>query len=342
MSKKAETRDQNIIVVDGLRIPTEVKELPIDEVKYWRENPRVDSIIKQRFPDGSATEDDIEQALWGLESVKELFQDIKQNGGLIDEILVKGEFVLEGNSRLCAYRHLFKKATTDDERMQWLGIRARIIPESTSSEAIFSILGTWHIKGKAEWKTFEKAAYIARIHREYGKTTKEISMMLKRSEVEVKNMIETYDLMQRKGISESQDQKKFSAVYEIIKNREMRKIREKEPGIFDSCINAVRDGRFERAEKVRDLPKIIKDKKARKAFFDEHENVDTAAEIAKARHPEHADSFYRVIRRASSVLEECSAKRIEEIRLDGSRAYELKRLQKAIAKVLKLIGASSD
>jgi hypothetical protein len=342
MSKKNENKDQNIIIVNGSRIATEIRELPIDELKYWRENPRVDSVIKQRFPDGSATEDDIEQALWELDSVKELFQDIKKNGGLIDEILVKGVFVLEGNSRLCAYKHLFKKATTDDERLQWFGIRARIIPESTSSEAIFSILGTWHIKGKAEWKTFEKASYIARIHREYGKTTKEISVLLKRSEVEVKNMIETYDLMQRKGISETQEQKKFSAVYEIVKNREMKRIREKEPDVFDSCISAVREGRFERAEQVRDLPKIIKDKKARKAFFDEHEDVDAAAEIAKARHPEHADSFYRAIRRASSVLEGCSAKRIEEVRQDGSRAYELKRLQKALAKVLKLVGASSD
>ena len=341
MPRKGEERDQNVIVVDGSRISTEVKEMDIHDLRYWRENPRVDSIIKQRFP-GGATDDQIEQALWELESVKELFQDIKKNGGLIDEILVKGDLVLEGNSRLCAYRHLYEKATTDDERMQWMGIRARMIPDSTSSEAIFSILGTWHIKGKAEWKTFEKAAYISRIHRDYGKTTKEIAALLKRSEVEVKNMIETYDRMQKHGITETQDQRKFSAVYEVVKNREMKKLHEDKPALYDACIDAIRDGRFNRAEDVRDLPRIVKDKKACRALLDERLPINEAADIAKARHPEHADTFFRTIKKATAVLEDCSAKRIQEIKDEGSKAYELKRLYRALSKLLKLAGIKPD
>lgn len=342
MPRKQETKDQNVIVVDGTRIPTEFKEIDISELRYWRENPRVDSMLKQSFPDGNATEDDIEKALWELESVKELYTDIKKNEGLKDEILVKDNLVLEGNSRLCAYRQLYKKATNDDERIRWLGIRARVIPDDTSSEAIFSILGTWHIKGKAQWRTYEKSAYITRIHRQYGKTTKELAEMLKIPESEVRNMIDSYDLMQKHGITETQEQKKFSAVYEITKNREMRKLRDTKPAQFDSCIAAIKDGRFERAEDVRQLPKIVKDKKASKAFFEDKETIRDAAEIAKSRHPEHADSFYRVVKRATAVLDGCTAKRLQEIKDDGNKAYELKKLYRALAKLLKLAGIKPD
>jgi len=98
----------NIMIVGGNKIATEIKELDILKLRYWRENPRVDSIIKEKFPSGNVTEANIEQELWALDSVKELYQDIKQNKGLIDEILVKNDSVLEGNSRLCAYRFLYK------------------------------------------------------------------------------------------------------------------------------------------------------------------------------------------------------------------------------------------
>jgi len=166
--------------------------------------------------------------------------------------------------------------------------------------------------------------------------------MLKISESEVRNVIDSYDLMQKHGITETQEQKKFSAVYEITKNREMKKLRVDEPGLFDNCIEAVKEGRFSRAEDVRDLPKIMNDKKARKAFVEERLPIDEAAEIAKARHPEHADSFYRIVKRATTAIEDCDAKRIQQIKGDGNRAYELKRLSRALSRLLKQIGMTVE
>jgi len=332
------TKDDNIIVVSGEKIITEIKELDIFALKYWRENPRVDSIIKQRFPLGNVTEDNIEQELWALDSVKELYQDIKQNKGLIDEIFVKGNLVLEGNSRLCVYRILYKKVAIDDEKAKWAKIRARIIPDDTSNEAIFTILGTWHIKGKAEWRTFEKAAYIYRMYKDYGKDIKQISIMVKHPEGEVRNMIETYKTMQEKGITETKEQKKFSAIFEIIKNKEMKKVRENAPDLFEKCIDAVKNDKFERAEQVRHLLKIIKDKKANKSFFDEGESFQYALDIAKSRHPEHEDTFYNQIKKVTEILQSCPVKRIEEIKTDGNKKYILKNLYKVVKNFCKKVG----
>ena len=333
MAKKS-----NIIVVGGNKIKTEMKELDIFEIKYWRENPRVDSILKQKFPTHEVADGDIEKELWALESVKDLYQEIKQNKGLIDEIFVKGDVVLEGNSRLCAYRHLYNASTTDDEKELWRKIRARIIPDETAYEVIFTILGTWHIKGKTEWRTFEKAAYLYRMQQDYGKTTKEISVMAKQGETEVKNMIATYRTMQEKGITETQEQKKFSAIFEIIKNKKMNEIRTEEPKLFDKCIEAVKSDRFERATQVRDLPKIIKDKSARKMFFDEGDDFQDALDVAKLRHPEHKDSFYKQIKKVTKILQDCSVKKIDEIKEDGNKQYILKQLFKATNNVCIKVG----
>jgi len=330
-------KDKNIIVVVGKEIKTRIEEVDIFKLRYWRDNPRVNSIVKQKY--GSEISDkDIEEELWHLDSVKELFQDIRQNKGLIDEIFVRKDLVLEGNSRLCAYRHLYKKAKDEDEKSQWLRIRARIIPDDTSDEIIYALLSTWHIKGKAEWKTFEKAAYIYRLENEYGRTLDEISAMTRiKSIVDIKNMIESYQIMINKKMDSAKDQNKFSAVYEIVKNRKMKDIKAREPELFEKSIESVKNGRFARAEEVRDLPKIIKDKKARKAFFDDEEDFKYSLDIAKSRHPEHSDIFFRQLKKTIKILQDITVEKIEEIKQNSKKKYIVDKLQRTVNNLVKKI-----
>jgi ParB-like chromosome segregation protein Spo0J len=57
------------------------------------------------------TQEEIQQQLSELEHVKELREDIKRNGGLLEPLIVReGSLeVLEGNRRLAAYRQLAAK-----------------------------------------------------------------------------------------------------------------------------------------------------------------------------------------------------------------------------------------
>jgi len=156
------SKSKNEIVVLGERIKTRIEDLNIFELRYWKENPRVNSIIKKQYGESDVSDEDLEKILLQEDHVKELIQEIRKHGGLIDEILVKDGIVLEGNSRLCAYRRLYEKAKQaedPDEVKKWSLIKSKIIPSETSDEIIFTILGTWHIKGKKQWDTFEKAAY---------------------------------------------------------------------------------------------------------------------------------------------------------------------------------------
>jgi hypothetical protein len=148
--------------------------------------------------------------------------------------------------------------------------------------------------------------------------------------------------MQLKGITETKEQKKFSAVFEIIKNRDMRKVKNKDPDLFDKCIEAVKDDRFERAEQVRDLPKIVLDKNAKKSFFDESESFEDALDIAKSKHPEYEDSFYSQVKKITKIIQSSSPIKItEEIKNDVNKKYILERFCREVKSFGKKIGIIS-
>ena len=91
----------------------EVNEIQLNqsELFFYEDNPRVYSALRA---DGMVpSQDMIESKLKEMEHVKQLRYSIDQNGGLIDPLIVlkrDGNYiVLEGNSRLAAYRILAEK-----------------------------------------------------------------------------------------------------------------------------------------------------------------------------------------------------------------------------------------
>jgi len=319
------------ITIGGKKIKCEVKEIDIFKLKYYRQNPRVFSILST-FPD-DVTQEVIEQKLWQLDSTKELFQDIKRNKGLIEEIIVKGDEVLEGNSRLCAYRKLFERASSEEEKKLWRYIRAKILPKDITKEQIFVILGTFHIKGKAKWIPYEQASYLYRMVEEFNKSTKELSSMIGVGENVIKVAIESYKTMNDAGI---RDLNKFSFFVEYFKNRELKKLREENPYLTNEFIKWVKEGRIPRAEKVRDLPTILKDKKAKKSFWYDGEDFEECLYIAHKRHPEAIDSFYSNLKKTTRLLRDAPTQKImEEIERNKTKKAIIKYLAREVKRFCK-------
>ena len=333
-------KNKNEIAVIGQIIQTSIDEIDIFKLNYWKENPRVNAIISQKYKDKNISDEEIEKELWEKNSVKELYKEIERHGGLIDEILVKENTVLEGNSRLCAYRHLYKKAEQkkdENEMLKWSFIRARIIPSDTSDEIVFSILGTWHIKGKTPWDTFEKAAYLKRMNVDYNVSLKDIATSISQTEKFVKDNIEAHDLMVENGVYTLE---KFSYFYELVREKNKSKNSEmfKEGSeIVARVIETIKDGSLKRAEDIRSLPKILRDHKAKKVYLSRQNDFIESFEISKMRHPEHGDSFYNQIKKTTKLLQNCSVERIEEINSDGNKKYILKDLYKEVNSFCKKI-----
>jgi len=340
-------KSTNEIAVLGQKIETKIEEIDIFKLMYWKENPRVNSIINQKYKGTDVSDDEIEKELWEKDTVKDLSKEIERHGGLIDEILVKDNIVLEGNSRLCAYRHLYSRAkdkNDENEMVKWSHIRARIIPIDTSNQVVFSILGTWHIKGKAQWDTFEKAAYLKRMNSDYGYSFKQIADSISQTEKFVKDNIEAHDLMVKNNVYTLE---KFSHFIELVKAKNNSKNAETFKKEQDVIINRVKDtiitdGAMKRAEDIRNLPKILKDPKARKLYLNNEVDFTEAFEISKSRHPEQGDSFYNQIKKTTKLLQNCSVERIEEIKSDGQRKYIMRELYKEVNNICKKTEIKSE
>jgi hypothetical protein len=232
-----------------------------------------------------------------------------------------------------------EKKKDENEMLKWSFIRARIIPDDTTDQVVFSILGTWHIKGKAKWDTYEKAAYLKRMKTDYGYSYGDIAASISQTERFVTDNIEAHDLMVKNDIYTLE---KFSYVYELVKEKNKSINTEtynKNPEIVDRVIETIKtDETMKRAEDIRHLPSILRDPKAKKLYLSKEVYFHDAYEISKSRHPEQEGVFYKQIKKTTKLLQECSVERIEEINSDPNKKYILKCLYKEANSIGKKIG----
>jgi hypothetical protein len=328
------------ITVGTISIPVEIREVPVGDVRYYKSNPRIFSILKQRG--ANVSQDVIEQELWNLDSTKDLYRDIQRNGGLLEEVLVRDEEVLEGNSRLCAYRRLLSYAKESGDQTaiaKWSNIRAKILPSGVNEETVFAILGILHVRGKAEWRPYERGSYLYRQSVEFRKNSTELAEQIGCSETEVRNSIEAFKMMDE---AEVRDPEKFSYFVEYKKSRKMtdaEQLLRPDEDLDKLFVGWVKDGVIPRAERVRDIPIIFNDKKARRAFLEGRLSFDNAVELAKERHPETESSFYNKLKRATAALEAAEPQRVqEEVEADSGKKHILDQLCKTIIRFCDAVG----
>ena len=116
------------------------------DLKFYIDNPRVYSAL--RTHNETPSQKEIEELMTGMDHVKQLKLSIETNGGLIDPLIVRAgdNVVLEGNSRLAAYRLLCRI-----DPIKWGMVKCTILPADIDDASIFALLGQYHIVG-GSWK----------------------------------------------------------------------------------------------------------------------------------------------------------------------------------------------
>lgn len=241
-----------------------VKLLEIDQTQlnFDPENPRVYSVINVEKSIPSQSE--IEELMKKREHVRKLAEDIKINGGLIEPIIVKDgdNVVIEGNSRLAAYRILAEK-----DPIQWARIKCKVLPADIREDLVFNLVGQYHLNGKTPWDAFEQAGYL---YRRVKKTKKKIEIIAEEVNIEkskAKNMVRAYELMIE---NEEKDTHKFSYYFEFVKDSSLRECCEIVDGFETVILEQIKNNKIERAEDVRKLGKVVKqkDKQSKKLIRD--------------------------------------------------------------------------
>lgn len=335
------------ITVLGRKINYEIRDIDIHSLEYYPENPRINYIISKNPPE-KVTQKFIEQELLKLDSTKERILDLEENKGLLDEVYVLRNKVVEGNTRLCAFRRLSKKYP-DDPR--WKFIKARILSDDVSEEELFYILGVFHLKGKTEWDAYEKAAYIHKMIKVLKKDPEVIGKQLGKQRKTIEAMLKAYEVMSKKYLNKTKstedvdgvrdDLKKYSYFEAFFLQKELAEKVKNTPAFLDEFVEWVKEGRLKKAQNVRELPKIIAHKKACNTFYKSEPDTafDEAWHVLYEHKPEKVDRFYKKVREFRETLQEAEVLKIkEEIEINKNKKAELQMCYKDLKRFCKEIG----
>jgi hypothetical protein len=251
--------------------------LRVNELKFYPENPRLYSIVYSQ--DKEPSQEFIQKRLSGMEHVKQLVQSIRANGGLTDPLIVRdGEYVvLEGNSRLAAYRIL-----AANDPIAWGKVKCTLLPRNISDALVFALLGEYHIIGKKDWQPYEQAGYLYRRKENHGVDPDKMAEEMGLSTRKVKHLIRVYSFM----VDHADDDVTHWSYYdEYLKQRAIQHARSEHPEFDESFVHKVKVGEIEKAVDVREKVKIIAAAggKILKTFITEDGTLDKCYDGAVAR-----------------------------------------------------------
>ena len=284
------------IQVQNETIEYKEKELKVDELKFWPENPRVYSALRQKLFGEEPTQKDIEEVMTSLDNVKRLRSSIKAFGGLTHPLFVRNGVVIEGNSRLAAYRLLCRV-----DKITWAKVRCNVLPDDMSDDLVFALIGSIHIDGVTEWTPFEQAGYLFRHIQKSKKPIEAIAKDCGLTSSKAKLYVKVYETMLA---NEDTDQSKWSYYVEMLKNNDIITKSKNFPelNLIDTLCRKIKDGSITKANEFREIGKLAKANsseayKALEAYINDEESLESAVTKVSAeeqkKHARHIAKSFR-------------------------------------------------
>lgn len=306
----------------------------IDTLKFLKDNPRVYAVTHgepdfEQKPDGEQQET-IFKNLKNEASVKNLVPEIERHGGLIEPVLVRHDTkeVIEGNSRLAAYRILRDEGRPGD----WDMIPCHLISTLTEEQQA-AFLNQIHVKGKTQWSAYEKAnfAYVRRIN---GWPVGRIAELFGESTSTIYKSINAIKLMEDSGDTE---RGRFSYYDVLVRNSEIYDAVKRSQSLRDRLFDEIRNAGSENAPSAQDLrnglPVIVKKRRILTRY------VSGEIKFEEARDRAEVSPVEKRVRRALSLLEEISKADVDGLHPNdmNSLRQQVKKLGRAIERIRRMI-----
>lgn len=268
-----------IMTIGKAQVNVTETELQQSLLQFYPENPRVYNALHGLVGD-NPSQAEIQQHMQTLDNVKVLKLSIEANGGLLEPIIVRKNIVLEGNSRLAAYRLLAK-----NDPIKWGMIKANVLPDDTPEEVVVALLGTIHIIGKTPWTPFEQAGYLTRALQKTRKNIDALAYELGLQKVVAVSFVRVYKTMLE---VDDANPHKWSYYFELDKNRDIKKADENNPTLelLPSILNLIKEDKIEKAADIREIGKIVKAEgenaaEALESFLNGDISLKEAVDLAK-------------------------------------------------------------
>lgn len=277
---------QETITIRGQAIPIGLDTVSVDKLSFLPDNPRVYAVTHgiPGFRELSPEQQQklIFEALCKEPSVKNLKKDIPRNGGLLERILVRHDRyeVVEGNSRLAAYRLLRDEAADGS----WEGIPCRLV-SSLTEEQQAAYLQQIHVTGKTQWSAYEKANF-AYVHRsERGWTVEHIAELFGESETTILKKISVIKMMAENKDPEREHFSFYEVLYGVQQSVKDKRDRSQLWAVVLGQIRGMESAepssRYTAMELRRRLPAVLRKPKIEKRFTAGKISLEDAFQSAK-------------------------------------------------------------
>jgi|GEM_PF-1628515 len=313
----------------------------VSDLKLDPANPRLGYVLRMTKKGQMSGDKDLHAIIWDMDTVKDLFQSIYQNGGLLEDPIIRDDGkVVEGNCRTVCLRELCKKYP-DDERFRQVYVR--VLPKDVTEEQLMVLLGELHIAGKIEWRAYDQAEYVWRMNKQYGKNFDYLASHLRWSRSKLAQKIAAYEeskaYMERTGDKDAIN--RFSHFEELMKKKELRDRREKDPKFMVKFGEWVNKNKFPDAKDVRNLPQILESAEAVKKL--EKEGIRQAQQVIYETNPSLVSNLYSAVDDATVQLESVPLTEITALQNgDSVKVGKIKRLVKAIRKLAEIAQVRFD
>jgi hypothetical protein len=327
---KKESPEPRTLTVDGQVLPGEHKAIPLEKLSLSPRNPRIRRLLR-RNP--TPTPEEIQKFLLEEDGVSDLQRQIRDNGGLVDPIIVDENYeVIEGNCRLAIY---MKLRDGRPHEPPWKTIPAYVLTGKVTTRQVLILQAIYHVhSNKIKWGAYEQQAHLQVMRHEEGMEPAEIARVLGLSTNSVNTLLDAYAAMTKHFVAKTkpgEDKKVWSHFHELYKNPKLSAFRSTDKNL-KTFAKLVKSGTIKGAD-VRKLPAIVSNAKALQKL--EKQGIEAAiGEVGKGD-PSKVYPLFRQMRKTTKLLRALKSKDIEELKTQPAEQKEIRVLYQAIADVAK-------
>lgn len=331
MTKRSNGPSARILTIDGQVIPAEYQEIPLEKVRLSPRNPRIHRLLR-RNP--APTPEEIQKFLLDEDGVADLQRQIRDNGGLVDPIIVDQNYeVIEGNCRTAIY---MKLRDGRQHEAQWRKIPAHVLAADVTERQVLILQAIYHVhSNKIKWGAYEQQAHLQAMRKKLNMEPAEIARVIGLSAKSVNTLLDAYEAMTKHYVAKAktgEDRKVWSHFLEFQKNPKLATFRNSEENV-EVFAKLVKDGKIKKGADVRRLPAIVANPKALQKL--EKQGLDAAIDEVAKGDPSNVYPVFKQMRKMTKLLKALKSKDIEQLKAQPAEQKELRALHQAVVQVAK-------
>jgi len=277
------------------------KDILISKLKVDQTNPRFNHLTKK------LTLSEIEKIIREDDETNVLADQILAAGVVTEPLLINSDnVVIEGNQRLVALRSLLKQVQEGQldkslkEKFQ--KVSCKTIPDEVDNKTMDLHLARIHVKGKRQWKKFNRASHVYRLSRIHGISYDRLADTLGMGKATIQRCVIVYKTILDYSRKYPDDKKwfhKFTYFDFLFQRRDLKEFRE-DTDFVNEFIKWVHDEKFHDVRDIYQLAKVVSDIDAFQTL--KKKNFKEALDVLDKKDPSLSSQEFKKISETIDVL----------------------------------------